>query len=191
MPNRHPVLHAIAMFDDGIERRVDRMRGHPVLDRVMYAASELGDWSLVWHLVGTAQALRPGRPASSAVRLTAILGVESVFVNGGVKSLFRRARPPWEQERPHRLRRPRTTSFPSGHASSGFTAAGVLSERDPMWPLYYAIAAVVASSRVYVKIHHPSDVVAGALLGAGLARVARRLWPAPGMSDSPGALQRP
>jgi membrane-associated phospholipid phosphatase len=105
-------------------------------------------------------------------------------VNGPVKSLFRRHRPPWEQERPLRLRRPRTSSFPSGHASAAMTAAGVLSQNDPLWPLYYALGAVVASSRVYVKIHHPSDVVAGALVGIALARVARRVWPFP---DVPGA----
>ncbi|MGH9111964.1 MAG: phosphatase PAP2 family protein, partial [Acidimicrobiales bacterium] len=51
--------------------------------------------------------------------------------------------------------------------------------RDPLWPLYYAVGAVVASSRVYVRIHHPSDVVAGAVLGIALARVARRTWPFP------------
>lgn len=175
------MLRAVAMFDDAVERRVDSIRGHPVLDRVMYAASELGDMALIWHLLGTAQALRPSRRAMSAVRLSALLGIESALVNGGVKSLFRRKRPPWEQERPHRLRRPRTTSFPSGHASSGFMAAGVLSEDDPLDLVYYAVAVVVASSRVYVKIHHPSDVVAGAALGAVLARVARRAWPAPGM----------
>jgi membrane-associated phospholipid phosphatase len=38
---------------------------------------------------------------------------------------------------------------------------------------------VVAGSRVYVKIHHPSDVVAGALLGLVLARVVRQVWPFP------------
>ena len=59
------------------------------------------------------------------------------------------------------------------------TAAGVLAQNDPLWPLYYAIGAVVASSRVYVKIHHPSDVVAGALLGIALAGIARRVWPFP------------
>jgi undecaprenyl-diphosphatase len=59
------------------------------------------------------------------------------------------------------------------------TAAGVLSQNDPLWPLYYAVGAVVASSRVYVKIHHPSDVVAGALVGLVLARLARRVWPFP------------
>jgi len=101
-------------------------------------------------------------------------------VNVGIKSLFRRSRPEWERahDRPHRLRAPRTSSFPSGHASSAFTAAGVLSlGGDPLWPIYFAIAVVVASSRAYVRIHHASDVVAGAVLGIGLALVAHAVWP--------------
>jgi undecaprenyl-diphosphatase len=170
---------AIARFDTAIDTRVDRLRGHPHLDRLMYAASELGDFSLIWHLVSATRALGPDRRLAHAVRMAAVLGTESALVNGPVKSLFRRHRPAWEQERPRRLRRPRTTSFPSGHASSAFTAAGVLSQNDPLWPLYYAIAAVVAGSRVYVKIHHPSDVVAGALLGVALAALTRRAWPSP------------
>jgi len=53
-----------------------------------------------------------------------------------VKSFFRRKRPEWlsETPRPHRLRRPRSSSFPSGHASAAFTAATILSEDDPLWP---------------------------------------------------------
>jgi undecaprenyl-diphosphatase len=35
----------------------------------------------------------------------------------------------------------------------------------------------VASSRAYVRIHHPSDVVAGAALGVGLGTIARHVWP--------------
>ena len=170
----------VARFDAAVDGRVDRLRGHRQLDRVMYAASELGDWSLIWHLIGTGQALLPGRDPMSAVRLSVILGIESVLVNGVIKSFFRRTRPIWEAEtdRPHKLRNPRSSSFPSGHASSAFTAAGVLSVGDPLWPLYYAVAVVVASSRVYVRIHHPSDVVAGALLGVGLAGLANRVWSA-------------
>ena len=170
---------AVRAFDAAVDRRVDRLRGNPVADRVMYAASELGDWSLIWHVIGAGQALLPGRDPMSAVRLSAILGAESIIVNGGVKSLFRRTRPTWhlETDRPHKLRTPRSSSFPSGHASSAFTAAGVLSQGDPLWPLYYGIAAVVASSRAYVKIHHASDVVAGAALGVAMGALARRVWP--------------
>ena len=173
---------AVARFDSAAEAGLDRLRGHRTLDRTMYVASELGDWSLIWHLVGLSQALLPGRPPMSAVRLSVILGVESVLVNGGIKQLFRRTRPEWNREgpRPHRLRTPRTSSFPSGHASSAFTAAGVLSAGgDPLWPVYYGLAVVVASSRAYVKIHHASDVLAGAALGAALAAVANDLWPPP------------
>lgn len=176
------VKRAVHAFDDAVDRRVDRARGrHPAIDRTMYGVSELGDWSLIWHLIGVGQALLPGRTPMSAVRLSTILGAESLLVNGGVKSLFRRQRPEWGDDapRPHKLRQPLSSSFPSGHASSAFTAAGVLAQGDPLWPAYYALAVVVASSRVYVKIHHASDVVAGAALGATLAVIARRVWPKP------------
>ena len=176
------VKEAVKSFDDVVDRRVDRLRGHRGLDRVMYGASELGDWSLIWHLIGASQALLPGRDPMTAVRLSAILGVESLLVNGGIKRLFRRTRPIWDDEgapRPHNLRTPLSSSFPSGHASAAFTATGVLAHGDPLWPLYYGVAVIVASSRVYVKIHHASDVAAGALLGVALGAAARHLWPTP------------
>jgi len=172
---------AIVDFDEIIDRRVDRTRGHRAIDRLMYGASELGDWSLIWHIVGAGQGLLPGRDPMTAVRVSAILGVESVLVNGVVKSAFRRHRPVWEEDRPrpHRVRTPSSSSFPSGHASSAFTAASVLSQGDPLWPVYFGLAAIVASSRVYVKVHHASDVVVGAALGLGLGALARRVWPKP------------
>jgi undecaprenyl-diphosphatase len=55
----------------------------------------------------------------------------------------------------------------------------VLSEDDPLKPVIYAIAVVVATSRVYVKIHHASDVVAGIATGVVLGAVAKRVWPKP------------
>jgi undecaprenyl-diphosphatase len=55
----------------------------------------------------------------------------------------------------------------------------VLAEDNPAWPLYYAAAALVASSRTYVKIHHASDVIAGAAMGIVIGRLARKVWPRP------------
>lgn len=171
------VRSVIASFDTAIEQQVDRWRGNPRLDRVMYAASDLGDFSLIWHVIGTARALAPDRQASQAVRLAALLGAESLLVNQGVKRLVGRRRPGRDERHPFKLRQPLTSSFPSGHASAAAFAAGVLSQRDPLWPVYVSLAVGVATSRVYVRLHHPSDVVAGALLGACLAVLARRLWP--------------
>src|SRR3546814_14340505 len=83
----------VVRFDDAVDTRVDRIRGNPRIDRTMYASSLPGAWSLIWHLIGAAPAMLPGRDSSSAVRLYALLGVESALVNVVVNSLFRR-RPP-------------------------------------------------------------------------------------------------
>ena len=170
---------AIARFDTAIDTRVDRLRGHPHLDRLMYTASELGDFSLIWHLTSTTRALGPDRRVAHAVRVAAVLGAESLLVNGPVKSLFRRHRPAWEQDRPRRLRRPRTSSFPSGHASAAMTAAGLLGQNDPLWPLYYALGRG-GGLQPGVR-EDPPPVRRG---GGGRRRhrpgpVARRLWPFP------------
>jgi undecaprenyl-diphosphatase len=173
---------AVARFDDAVEVRLERLRGHRAADRIFYSASALGEGSLIWHLIGLSQAaLLPGRDPMSAVRFSILLMIEGVLVNGPIKSIFRRSRPEWtrEEPRPHHLRTPRTSSFPSGHASAAFSAAVVLSAGpDPLWPVWFAIAAVVATSRCWVRIHHASDVLGGILLGVALGIVAGHVWPA-------------
>jgi membrane-associated phospholipid phosphatase len=173
------LARTVAVFDAYVDRRIDRVRGNPALDRVMYTASELGNFSLVWHLVNATRAVAPDRRVTHALRVAAVLGTESALVNGPVKNMFRRHRPVWEHERPLKLRVPKTSSFPSGHASSAAVAAVMLSQHDTAWPLYCGIGAVVAASRVYVGVHHASDVVAGAVLGVALAQGAKRLWAFP------------
>jgi undecaprenyl-diphosphatase len=90
-------------------------------------------------------------------------------------------------DRPLRLRQPLTSSFPSGHATAAFFGAALLRDGDPLWPLYYAVAVIVAASRVHVKIHHASDVIAGAALGAGLGELTRRLVPVGAWRPAPGS----
>jgi undecaprenyl-diphosphatase len=77
------------------------------------------------------------------------------------------------------MRRPITSSFPSGHATAAFTAASVLAHTGRGDALWFALATVVAGSRVYVRMHHASDVIAGAVLGIALGRVARRWFDRP------------
>ena len=168
-------------FDKGVEVTFDVLRGRRHVDRLFYTASALADFSLLWHLVGTGRALCSARNEREALRLGVALGIESVAINVGVKALFRRTRPSRQEHKRHRLRQPRSSSFPSGHATSGFMAATLLSEGRPLWCRagWHALASVVAASRVHVGIHHPSDVVAGALIGMGLGHLVRRISPAP------------
>ena len=169
----------VASFDLAVDQAFDHLRGRVVADRIFYGASELGDFGLVWVLLGTLKGLRKGDDLNSALKMTAAMGAESVLVNGVIKSFFRRTRPPWDIDRPLQVRRPLTSSFPSGHATSAVSAAMMLSEDDELWPLYVALAAVVATSRIYVKIHHASDVAAGLALGVVLGVIGRRFLPTP------------
>ena len=112
--------------------------------------------------------------------LSALLGAESLIVNQGVKRLFRRVRPTVPGDPRFPVRKPSTSSFPSGHASSAFFAAAILTTatgraRAPAW---YSMAVIVSISRAYVRIHHPSDVVGGAALGAVLGVAGSRAFTA-------------
>jgi undecaprenyl-diphosphatase len=166
----------IERFDAVVEQLFDGLRGRPVVDRVMYSVTEVADFSILWHLLGVAEGLRRDDGFERALRVSVTLGVESVLVNGAIKSMFRRVRPVPQFDRPHYLRIPRTSSFPSGHASSAFVAAALLSDGSRLEPVYYAMAAVVAASRIHVRIHHGSDVIGGMIVGVGLGALAKRVW---------------
>lgn len=177
-----PAGTRIERFDERFDELWGRtLRGHPSLDRLFYLASELADFSVIWQLAGLAQGLRRDpNDEEATVRVGSFLLVESALVNQGIKRLFRRQRPEVDHPRPHHLRKPKTSSFPSGHASAALTAAGILSQRDPkLRPVFYGAAAIVATSRIHVKVHHASDVIAGAALGIVFARIATRIWPIP------------
>jgi membrane-associated phospholipid phosphatase len=166
-------------FDDAVDDLWGRIfRGRPVADRVFYVASEVGDFSVLWLLIGAAQGLRSDTDANAFGRLAATLGFESLLVNQGIKRLVSRPRPAPAEPRPLHVRKPLTSSFPSGHSSSATVAAILLSQRDPkLRPLYMALAAIVATSRVHVQVHHASDVVVGVAVGMGIGRAVVRRWP--------------
>lgn len=172
-----PVPRSFDRLDEFVDERWAVLRRSGALDRIFYTASEVGDFGMVWlAIAGTQAAFGTAERTRTALRLAAVLGCESIIVNGVIKSLFRRERPEWEQDRPLNLRRPRTSSFPSGHASSAVTAALLLSVDPTPWrPAYWALAGVVATSRIHVKIHHGSDVLAGALVGTVIGLAARRV----------------
>lgn len=112
-----------------------------------------------------------------ALRLAISLGVESAIVNGGLKNLFPRERPPLIDDPAHEVRRPKTKSFPSGHASSATLTAVLLSNAVPaLKPVWWLMAAVVSASRVHNRMHHGSDVAAGAVVGTGMGHIIKRLW---------------
>ncbi len=152
------------------------VRGNVVLDRMFTTASHIGDFSLIWHSINLLLGIRHRAPRR-VVFFTVLIGLESLVVNQGVKRLFGRARPTATGDDRLAVRRPRTSSFPSGHASAATFAAALLvpRTRQPVTAMIYLAAATVATSRAYVRIHHASDVVAGVITGGVLAAIVRRL----------------
>lgn len=168
---------AVARFDEWADEALERLRGNAVADTVFTTASRLGEFSLIWHVANIARGLTDPRRARQVPVLAVLLGAESFLVNQGLKRLFRRTRPTVEGDPRFPVRRPLTSSFPSGHSSAAAFNAVLLTGWDGRRsaPLWWGMALIVATSRAYVRIHHPSDVVAGLATGAVLGLAARPL----------------
>lgn len=137
-------------------------------------ASTVGDFSIAWHIIGFTRAVGSTERLWQAVALSVALGVESLIVNQGIKRVFRRERPTTSGDHRFDIRTPRTSSFPSGHASSATFAVFILISYTgfPLGVLWIAIALVIALSRVVVRIHHATDILGGIVTGAILGSIA-------------------
>ncbi len=164
----------VRRFDHSVDRAFEPLRSNAVANRVAYLASESADHSKLWHAIGFTMAVtRPDR-RGRAVRMAITLGIESILVNAILKPLTRRERPAnWHVDQ-HQVRRPKTSSFPSGHASSAVVAATLLHDAMPRGRfVWWSMAVVVATSRIHTRMHHASDVVAGAVIGRFIGLQAR------------------
>ena len=169
----------------GQTRQLERLRGNPITDPVFKTASFLGDFSGIWHLIGVGRAIIDPSVLRQSVAMSALIGAESLIVNQGLKRLFHRTRPtesgdprfprstPVDIELSQRPRVGRVLRC--GHPDHG--------DRSSLAPVWYSTAVIVAVSRAYVRIHHPSDVVGGAAVGAVLGVVGSRVFTRRACSD--------
>jgi undecaprenyl-diphosphatase len=108
-----------------------------------------------------------------AVAATAAAALTASLVINALKETFDRARPPTQDSGlPTLVATPDSASFPSGHARMAFAAAASIAVLCPRlrWPAV-ALAGAVGLSRIYLRVHFPLDVVAGAALGGALGTV--------------------
>jgi undecaprenyl-diphosphatase len=151
---------------------VRRSRTGP-LDRAIAAATDLGS---MYGVVGTATALGVAGHRRLA-RDVMVLGTASWLLAQGAKTRVSRERP-YEAEGVVRLIRPPTgSSYPSGHAAVAAAMMSVIAADGERAVRVMAggLVVFVATSRVYVGVHYPSDVLGGAGIGLLLARAWRAI----------------
>ena len=131
-----------------------------------------------WILVVLADALcNRHRAAKTALAVLPALYLATYTVEIPIKKYFRRRRPFISIVRAIVVgRKPGSHSFPSGHSAAAFGGATLLQTCYPRGRrLFFAIALLVAFSRVYLGAHYPGDVISGGLAGTALAKLYRSL----------------
>jgi membrane-associated phospholipid phosphatase len=149
--------------------RAARTRWHGARgERAVARFSRLGEHGAVWLALGAAgQAIDQSRRERWRGAMASV--TLAYALNTALKLLVRRRRPQLA-DLPALTSTPTRMSFPSAHASTSFAGALSYSRLGLARAPLYALALGLSASRVYLGVHYPSDVIAGALLGTAVAR---------------------
>ena len=137
----------------------------PAFDQVVLFITSLANYVwiilIIWLLLN--------KPTRKLGVILAVAMILQYLINGGIlKHLFARVRPCNVDTTVDLLiKRPKGFSFPSGHSAAAFCAVGVLygaKIRELFWPVL-VLAILIGFSRLYLYVHFPTDVLAGALCG--------------------------
>jgi membrane-associated phospholipid phosphatase len=153
----------------------------PSLDRPLQLLSRAANRSELWFVAAACLAVCGGRSGRrAAAQGVASIAAVSALVNVGLKSLYGRDRPDpsaGAHAASRHVRLPGSSSFPSGHAASGFAFATAVGVEVPALALpLRVLATAVAYSRVHTGVHYPADTVAGAVVGSEMGRLVAWGW---------------
>jgi undecaprenyl-diphosphatase len=165
-------MNWVVDLDTSLLRLLNLQWVHPFLDQVIPVFSHFDAWRIPLIVLLILMVIKE---RLKGFIIVAGLGVTSLLSEGMssllVKELIDRVRPCHVNDWVRLIEGycPQSPAFPSSHATNITAAITFLSFFSPRWLLWVMVplALLVGYSRVYLGVHYPLDVVAGALLGVG------------------------
>jgi undecaprenyl-diphosphatase len=176
---REAIIHHMKPYqavDARLFLAVNHLPHPPQVNWFMYVVTAIMTGGFGWILgLIIAAVLNRKRGRQALLQTVPPLWFSTMTVEYPIKYYFRRRRPFIDIVQAISVgKKPGTYSFPSGHSAAAFAGAWLLSRHYPkLTALWYAIAALVGFSRVYLGAHYPGDVLSGALVGTLLAETTR------------------
>ncbi len=181
-------------FDQAVMGFIQTHCHNPFTDWLFPIVTNLGEAGIFWIALAVLLLTFGGRSGWRACGWHMLFAMLAGLLIGeaALKNLIGRPRPfmDFPGYTPLLIPPPSGFSFPSGHSCSSFAAAAAVFHQDKRWGLAaLAFAALVAFSRVFLFVHYPTDVLAGAALGAGcgIGVLALSRGFAPGPHKGPNA----
>lgn len=167
--------NSIQRFDLALILYISELNGRRILDRFFYLASKIGDGHL-YVLIGIFlifSSMQGRIKILFAGLLAFAIELPIYFI---IKRYVKRKRPFEQIENFKKLIAPPDKySFPSGHTAAAFVMASVFSFVFPLFcTILYFLASLIGFSRLYLRVHYPTDILAGCLLGILSAKFS--LW---------------
>ena len=143
------------------------------LDPVFIALSVVGYAGLVWIALAVSVSILARPPILTTAALTAACVWTADLITMGLKPIFDRPRPFETHPTSTRCWAELSVARSSGHAATSFAGAVVLGAvYRPGLPYFLVLATATSYSRVYLRVHYPFDVLAGAAIGATVSLAA-------------------
>lgn len=165
------LLEAIGRFDAAAFQWL-RTHHSPLLDSIMAGLSDIARSGRIWIALAVLIAIFDRRRWRAVIHVLLAIALASVLTDHVAKPYFNRSRP-FERYTDARVYgyKPTTRSFPSGHAATAIAGACALARLAPeARSIFWVFAVLIAFSRVYLGVHYPADVLAGALLGLAIGK---------------------